>query len=130
MKKTIMATIGTLFAISLLVGVAFAADLGIITGGEKGTYYQFGLNLQELVQDKGINLSVYNSKGSIENIYAVFKPPRTQMASSSPMSWPLFPRCAAIPCWPKSRQKSKWCSLFTTKKSIWLAAGTSRTLTT
>lgn len=79
MKKTIMATIGTLFAISLLVGVAFAADLGIITGGEKGTYYQFGLNLQELVQDKGINLSVYNSKGSIENIYAVFKRPRTQM---------------------------------------------------
>jgi TRAP-type uncharacterized transport system substrate-binding protein len=62
MKKTIMTIVGTLFLISLPVGAAFAANLGIITGGEKGTYYQFGLNLQELVQDKGVNLRVYNSK--------------------------------------------------------------------
>lgn len=79
MKKSVITIVGTMFFISLLGAAAFAADLGIITGGEKGTYYQFGLNLQKLVQDKGINLSVYNSKGSIENIYAVFKRPRTQM---------------------------------------------------
>jgi uncharacterized protein len=56
-----------------------ASELGVITGGEKGTYYQFGLNLQRLVKQVGIDLSVYTSKGSIENIYAVYQRPATQM---------------------------------------------------
>ncbi len=56
-----------------------AAELGIITGGEKGTYYQFGLNLQRLAKQAGIDLSVYPSKGSIENVYAVYQRPATQM---------------------------------------------------
>ena len=30
-----------------------ASELGIITGGEKGTYYQFGLNLQALATQAG-----------------------------------------------------------------------------
>ncbi|AOY60423.1 MULTISPECIES: TAXI family TRAP transporter solute-binding subunit [Desulfococcus] len=79
MKKTLMTIVGTLFFMCASGWNAFAADLGIITGGEKGTYYQFGLDLQKLTRDKGIRLNVYNSKGSIENIYAVFKRPRTQM---------------------------------------------------
>jgi TRAP transporter TAXI family solute receptor len=56
-----------------------ATDLGLITGGEKGTYYQFGLNLQALGRQNGMNLSVYPSKGSIENVYAVYQKPGTQM---------------------------------------------------
>jgi len=56
-----------------------AAELGLVTGSEKGTYYQFGLNLQALVKQAGIDLSVYPSKGSIENIYAVYQRPATQM---------------------------------------------------
>jgi uncharacterized protein len=56
-----------------------AGELGIITGGEKGTYYQFGLDLQRLVKQSGIDLGVYPSKGSIENIYAVYQRPATQM---------------------------------------------------
>jgi TRAP transporter TAXI family solute receptor len=56
-----------------------ATDLGLITGGEKGTYYQFGLNLQRLVQSHGINLTVHTSKGSIENIDAVYQRPGVQM---------------------------------------------------
>src|SRR5713101_7405899 len=56
-----------------------AGELGIITGGEKGTYYQFGLDLQRLVKQAGIELSVYPSKGSIENVYAVYQRPATQM---------------------------------------------------
>lgn len=57
-----------------------AAELGIITGSEKGTYYQFGLNLQRLAkQQAGIDVSVYPSKGSIENVYAVYQRPATQM---------------------------------------------------
>jgi hypothetical protein len=56
-----------------------ATDLGIITGGEKGTYYQFGLNLQGLGKQHGVNLSVYPSRGSIENVYAVYQRPQTQL---------------------------------------------------
>ena len=62
-----------------LCEVSLAADMGIITGSEKGTYYQFGLNLQQLLKDKNFNLSVYPSKGSVENIYAVFQRPGIQL---------------------------------------------------
>ena len=54
-------------------------DMGIVTGGPKGTYYQIGLNLEALVAPRGINLRVDNSKGSIENIYAVYQRPKTQL---------------------------------------------------
>ena len=60
--------------------VALAAEsLGLITGSDKGTYYQFGLNLQALVKPQGIDLTVYPSRGSVENIYAVFQRPGVQM---------------------------------------------------
>ena len=62
-----------------LSGMSFGVDMGIMTGGQKGTYYQFGLNLQELVKSKDIRLKVNNSTGSIENLYAVYKRPHTQM---------------------------------------------------
>ena len=68
--------------LSLTVSTAHpaqAVDLGIITGSEQGTYYQFGLNLQRLVKDKDINLTVSPSRGSVENIYAVFSKPGTQL---------------------------------------------------
>jgi uncharacterized protein len=63
----------------ILLNGGIAADLGIITGGEKGTYYQFGLNLKELMATKGITLNVHSSNGSIENINAVYKRPGIQM---------------------------------------------------
>jgi uncharacterized protein len=74
--------ITTFVALVLVLGVgavASAADLGIITGGEKGTYYQFGLNLQALGKQKGVNVTVHNSKGSIENVYAVYQRPGVQL---------------------------------------------------
>ena len=58
---------------------SFGVDLGIMTGGAKGTYYQFGLNLKELVKSRDIRLRVDNSTGSIENLYAVYQRPYTQM---------------------------------------------------
>ena len=62
------------------VGAAWAAeDMGLITGGDKGTYYQFGLDLQKLVKPLGINLTVHPSKGSVENIFAVYQRPGVQM---------------------------------------------------
>jgi uncharacterized protein len=70
-----------MFVILLItgVGVGFAEDMGIITGSEKGTYYQFGLDLQKLTKPSGFNLSVYPSKGSVENIFAVYQRPGVQM---------------------------------------------------
>ena len=56
-----------------------AEDMGIITGGDKGTYYQFGLDLQKLIKPTGVNLTVHTSKGSIENIFAVYQRPGVQM---------------------------------------------------
>jgi uncharacterized protein len=61
------------------VPTALAADLGVITGSERGTYYQFGLNLQALAKEKGTKLNVYPSKGSVENIYAVYQRPGVPM---------------------------------------------------
>ncbi|HTX54519.1 MAG TPA: TAXI family TRAP transporter solute-binding subunit [Candidatus Baltobacteraceae bacterium] len=63
----------------IFAGAAGAADLGIITGSEKGTYFQFGLNLQQLLKSKSIGLNVYTSKGSIENVYAVYQRPGVQL---------------------------------------------------
>lgn len=60
-------------------GVSLAGEMGIMTGSDKGTYYQFGLNLQQLVKPSDIDLKVYTSKGSVENIFAVYQRPRTQM---------------------------------------------------
>jgi len=60
-------------------GADAANELGLITGGERGTYYQFGLDLQRLVKQGGIELSVYPSRGSIDNVYAVYQRPATQM---------------------------------------------------
>ena len=61
---------------------AAPAELGLITGGERGTYYQFGLDIQRLLKQPTtptVALSVYPSKGSVENIYAVYQRPATQM---------------------------------------------------
>jgi len=70
----------TVLAVLINVSAALAVeDMGLITGGEKGTYYQFGLDLQKLVKQSGINLAVYPSKGSVENLYAVYQRPGVQM---------------------------------------------------
>ena len=54
-------------------------DVGLITGGERGTYYQFGLDLQRMMKPQGFNLTVYPSKGSVDNIFAVYQKPGVQM---------------------------------------------------
>jgi TRAP transporter TAXI family solute receptor len=73
---------GCVVAVVLLlvgIGVGHAEDMGLITGSEKGTYYQFGLDLQKLSKAAGINLTVHPSKGSVENIFAVYQRPGVQM---------------------------------------------------
>jgi TRAP transporter TAXI family solute receptor len=79
--KIVRALFGVAFLVALAwPGTASAVEeLGLITGGEKGTYYQFGLDLQKLVQSQGIKLNVFPSKGSIENVYAVYQRPGVPM---------------------------------------------------
>ncbi len=74
----------SLLLVLMFTGISFAANsvpvsMGMVTGGPKGTYYQFGLNLAELVKSEGILLKVANSNGSVENVFAVYKRPDTQM---------------------------------------------------
>jgi uncharacterized protein len=53
------------------VSAVLAAELGLITGGEHGTYFQFGQDLKRLVKPSGINVTVHPSKGSVDNVFAV-----------------------------------------------------------
>ena len=79
MKRTLVAV---LIVSIMALGVPAtdeAADLGIITGKEKGTYFQFGQDLRTLAEKDGLDLRVEPSNGSIENIYAVYKRPGIAM---------------------------------------------------
>jgi TRAP transporter TAXI family solute receptor len=74
----------SLFSIILLIiivagSVAHAQDMGITTGNKRGTYYQFGLNLAQLVKSRNIRLNVLDSAGSVQNVYAVYKAPGVQL---------------------------------------------------
>jgi TRAP transporter TAXI family solute receptor len=73
--------IGLALLVTFLVApVARAADdVGLITGGEKGTYYQFGLDLQRLMKSNGFNMTVHPSRGSVDNVYAVYQRPGVQL---------------------------------------------------
>ncbi|HXH84214.1 MAG TPA: TAXI family TRAP transporter solute-binding subunit [Candidatus Tectomicrobia bacterium] len=72
--------LGVIVGLSVVGAAAAApADLGIITGSEKGTYYQFGLNLQALARRHNLTVAVHPSRGSIENIHAVYERPGVQL---------------------------------------------------
>jgi TRAP transporter TAXI family solute receptor len=79
MKKESLIFCFVILMVLSLSRISFGMDLAIMTGGQKGTYYQFGLNLKELVKSRDIRLRVNNSTGSIENLYAVYQRPYTQM---------------------------------------------------
>jgi TRAP transporter TAXI family solute receptor len=76
MRRTVAFTVAIVL---VSVSLAHAANVGIITGSEKGTYYQFGLNLQALAKQHGFSVNVIPSKGSIENVHAVYERPGTQI---------------------------------------------------
>lgn len=79
MTRGLAIAVKAMLAIFIFAGSTFALDLNLATGNEKGTYYQFGLNLQQLVRAKGMELGILTSSGSIENLYAVYKKPQTQL---------------------------------------------------
>jgi TRAP transporter TAXI family solute receptor len=79
MKKKTALFLSSLLFLILSVSTVHAVTMSIVTGSTKGTYYQFGLNLAQLLQANGIDLKVFPSNGSVENIYAVYKRPNTQL---------------------------------------------------
>ena len=79
MRTVIACSVALLMLLVWTSPPAAVEDLGLITGSDKGTYYQFGLDLQKLVKPAGINLNVFTSKGSIENVYAVYQRPGVPM---------------------------------------------------
>lgn len=54
-------------------------DMGIITGNTQGTYIQIGNNIAALLKDKGFNLLVYSSNGSLDNIAEVYESKHIQL---------------------------------------------------
>ena len=78
MKKHLVSIL-ILWVIMVAASVSYAQDMGIITGNKRGTYYQFGLNLAQLVKSRGIKLNVFDSAGSVQNVMAVYKAPGTQL---------------------------------------------------
>ncbi|HEX7504751.1 MAG TPA: TAXI family TRAP transporter solute-binding subunit [Syntrophales bacterium] len=66
-------------AVVFTTSAVLAQDMGIVTGSKKGTYYQFGLNMSELVKQRGVKLRVDDSQGSVQNVNSVFKSPDTQL---------------------------------------------------
>jgi TRAP transporter TAXI family solute receptor len=77
--RTLVKILAAWSIVIALTGAAGGADMGITTGSEKGTYYQFGLNLQALAKQNGVDMAVFPSKGSIDNIYAVYQKPGVQL---------------------------------------------------
>ena len=77
MKKCIFSIV--LIVIFFAVTVSQAQDMGIITGNKRGTYYQFGLNMAQMVKSRGIELNVFDSAGSVQNVYAVYKTSGVQL---------------------------------------------------
>lgn len=80
-KRTtiILALLCTLFTAHSVLAKNFDA-IGLITGARGGTYIQIGENLSQLAEQSNIQLNVYESKGSLENIAAVFERDDVQMA--------------------------------------------------
>ena len=72
---------GIILAVAFVIttSAVFAQDMGIVTGSKRGTYYQFGLNMAELVKQRGVRLKVDDSQGSVQNVFAVYKAPDTQL---------------------------------------------------
>lgn len=98
--------LGMLLAIAYS-SASLATEMAIMTGSEKGTYYQFGLNLQQLVKSKGIELNVIPSTGSIENLYAVYQRPRTQIGIVQSDVLAFVSRLQSNPTLIKIAQKTK-----------------------
>jgi TRAP transporter TAXI family solute receptor len=54
-------------------------DIGLITGPKTGTYIQIGRDIANASRQNGLNVNIYESNGSLENIAAVFEREEVQL---------------------------------------------------
>jgi len=107
MKKGFVTLCVAIVMVGALSVNSYATHLAIMTGGAKGTYYQFGLNLQDFAKTKGFTLKVNNSTGSIENLFAVYKRPYTQMGIVQSDVLAFVSRLQSDPVLKKIAKKTK-----------------------
>ena len=75
----------TILALFLLLGTgvdaarAAEAKVTIMTGKPTGTYIRFGHDVARLAKKFGVDLAVQPSAGSLENVEAVLRRPRTPL---------------------------------------------------
>ncbi len=55
------------------------ATIGLMAGAKSGTYIQIGHDIAALAKEKGVDIQVYESNGSLENIAAVFEREEVQL---------------------------------------------------
>ena len=55
------------------ISFTYAIDMGIVTGSKSGTYIKIAKDIANLVEQQGINLTVYPSNGSLYNVADVFE---------------------------------------------------------
>ena len=84
MGKRVIVMVWVLMMVLAGLPSAMAADeeqdfLGIITGDMKSTAHQIGMDLKALATRDNIHLEVFSSRGSVENIYAVYQRPGNHM---------------------------------------------------
>jgi uncharacterized protein len=107
MKRHLARACAVVLAGLLAAEAAFAIEMNLMTGREKGTYYQFGLNLQQLVKSGDIDLGVQPSTGSIENLYAVYQRPNMQIGIVQSDVLAFVTRVQSNPTLVRIAQKTK-----------------------
>jgi uncharacterized protein len=58
-------------AVMLAMSLAPSQHMGIVTGGAAGTYIKIGEDIRKIVDPSGISLQVFESAGSIQNVFDV-----------------------------------------------------------
>ena len=77
--KRLADAVFVLLLCAAMPAAASAADLGLTTGVERGTYYSFGQDLRRLLKSAGINITVHPSNGAVDNVHAITQRPGVQL---------------------------------------------------
>ncbi|MCI5223432.1 MAG: TAXI family TRAP transporter solute-binding subunit, partial [Candidatus Electrothrix sp. AR4] len=73
LKYNVSAIVAVFSFFFTIYAVEAAVDMGIVTGGTKGTYIQIGYDISRLLKEHSVNLTVYPSNGSLDNIADVYE---------------------------------------------------------
>lgn len=73
-------TILTIFLFAMMPHSGLAKDaLGIITGEPDGASHRLGKDMKRIAEQEGGEVELFASEGGVDNVYAVYRSPGTQM---------------------------------------------------